>query len=184
MVMSFMLPAGEIRAAIGAEHRDEFLADDPDILVQEGWGPNQSQSTAGGYNVSSVYAELNVPVLKDLPGVESLTTDLSGRLDHYSTFGNATTYKFGVEYTPIEDVRFRGSISTGFRAPNVAELFGGTAISDLTASGDPCDTRAAGYNGNANVGTGRPDGRIDLFEGGGRRRRSHQLPVRQQQPDG
>ena len=150
----FALPAGEIRAAIGAEHRDEFLADNPDILVQEGWGPNQSLPTAGGYNVSSVYAELNVPILKDLPGVESLTSDLSGRRDHYSTFGNATTYKFGVEYTPIEDVRLRGSISTGFRAPNVAELFGGTAISDLTASGDPCDTRAAGYNGNANVGTG------------------------------
>jgi iron complex outermembrane receptor protein len=150
----FSLPAGEVKAALGVEHRDEFLSDTPDILVQEGWGPNQSTPTAGGYNASSIYAEVNAPILKDVFLAKSLTIDMSGRYDKYSTFGTATTYKFGVNYSPIEDVRFRGSISTGFRAPNVAELYGGTAVSDISASGDPCDTRAAGYNGNTNVGQG------------------------------
>ncbi len=150
----FALPAGEVKAAVGVEHRDEFLSDTPDILVQEGWGPNPSTPTAGGYNVKSVYAEVNAPLLKDVFLAKSLTIDLSGRYDKYSTFGNAHTYKFGVEYAPLEDIRFRASISTGFRAPNVAELFGGTAISDISGSGDPCDTRAAGFNGNSNVGKG------------------------------
>ena len=30
----------------------------------------------------------------------------------------------------------------------------GKRISDITGDGDPCDTRAAGFNGNSNVGLG------------------------------
>jgi outer membrane receptor protein involved in Fe transport len=33
-------------------------------------------------------------------------------------------------------------------------LYAGQGISDLTGDGDPCDTRAAGFNGNTNVGKG------------------------------
>jgi len=150
----FTLPAGSVRGALGVEHRNEFLSDNPDILVQEGFGPNQTQTTAGGYNVSSVYGELSVPILKDAPFAKMLTINPSARYDKYSSFGDARTYKFGVEFTATEDIRFRGSYSTGFRAPSVAELFGGQAISDITANGDPCDTRAAGFNGNSNVGLG------------------------------
>jgi iron complex outermembrane receptor protein len=150
----FDLPAGAVRGVIGVEHRDEYEADTPDKLVQEGWGPNQSAPTGGGYSVSSVYAELNIPVLKDMPGAKSLVLTPSGRHDKYNTFGNADTWKLGLEWAPIDDLRVRGSYATGFRAPQVAELFSGQVISDLTANGDPCDTRAAGYNGNSNVGKG------------------------------
>jgi iron complex outermembrane recepter protein len=60
----------------------------------------------------------------------------------------------GLAWAPLETVRWRGTYSTGFRAPSVAESFAGQQVADLTASGDPCDTRSAGYNGNANVGRG------------------------------
>jgi len=150
----FNLPAGPLRMAVGAEHRNEYAQDNPDTLVQEGYGPNQSGPTAGGYAVSSAYVEFNVPILKDVPFAKNLTLSPSGRFDKYNTFGSAVTWKMGLEWTPVESVRFRGSYSTGFRAPSVSELYAGQGISDLTGDGDPCDTRAAGYNGNSNVGKG------------------------------
>ena len=149
----FDLPAGTVKGAVGIEHRTEHLDDTPDILVQEGWGPNQSNPTSGGYNVTSLYGELNVPVLKDAPFAKSLTLTPSIRYDHYSNFGNSTTGKFGVDWQVIDDVRVRGTYWTGFRAPSVSELFGGQVISDISASGDPCDTRS-NFNGNQNAGTG------------------------------
>ena len=150
----FNLPAGPVRGALGVEHRNEFAQDNPDTLVQEGFGPNQSGPTAGGYHVSSVYAELNIPVFKNAPFAQALTLSPSTRYDRYNTFGSASTWKMGVEWTPFEIIRFRGAYSTGFRAPSVSELFAGQGISDITGDGDPCDTRAAGFNGNSNVGQG------------------------------
>jgi outer membrane receptor protein involved in Fe transport len=150
----FNLPAGPVRGAFGVEHRNEFAEDNPDTLVQEGFGPNQSGPTAGGYNVSSAYAELNIPVFKNAPFAQGLTLSPSARYDKYSSFGTASTWKMGLEWTPFETIRFRGSYSTGFRAPSVSELYAGQGISDITGDGDPCDTRAAGFNGNSNVGMG------------------------------
>jgi len=150
----FELPAGMMQGSIGFERRFEFASDLPDALVQEGYGPGPSAPTAGGYGVTSFYGELRIPVLKDLPFAQFLTLTPSGRFDHYSTFGDALTWKIGGEWQPIDDIRVRGSYSTGFRAPSTAELFGGHAISYISVDGDPCDSRAAGFNGNSNAGLG------------------------------
>jgi iron complex outermembrane receptor protein len=149
----FDLPFGTVKGAIGAEYRQEHLSDNPDPLVAEGYAANTTQPTSGGYNVGAVYAELSIPLLSDLPLAKSLTLNPSVRWDDYSTFGSATTYKIAVNYEITQDIRLRGSYSTGFRAPSTAELFGGNAVTDLTASGDPCDTRP-GVNGNVNAGAG------------------------------
>ena len=153
----FNLPFGTVKASIGGEIRHEYQSNLPSILVQEGWGPNESQPTAGGYNVDSVYGELNIPLLKDVPFAKALTLAPSGRFDHYSNFGNAYTYKIGLNWEINDDLRFRSSWSTGFRAPNVTELFGGQGISDNGAQGDPCDSRGLAYgvaSGNSNIGVG------------------------------
>ena len=150
----FDLPAGTVEASVGAERRFEHLSSEPPQLIQDGFGPNASLPTSGGYSVWSVYGELKIPVLKNAPLAESLEVTPSARWDHYSLFGNEGTYKVGVDWQVIDDIRFRGTYSTGIRAPSTAELFGGAGISDVGASGDPCDTRAAGFNGNANIGVG------------------------------
>ena len=149
----FDLPAGKLQGSIGFERRFEYASDNPDALVQAGYGANPSAPTAGGYGVTSFYGELRIPVLKDLPFVEFLTLTPSGRFDHYSSFGDALTWKVGGEWQVIDDIRIRGSYATGFRAPSTAELFGGQAVSYLTVSGDPCDTRL-GVNGNTSAGLG------------------------------
>lgn len=150
----FDLPAGAVQAAVGFERRFENAATFPDSLAQEGYSASQSSPTIGGYGVYSVYGELRIPVLKDVPMVQSLTFTPSGRWDHYSTFGDATTYKLSADWQVIPDLRFRGNYNTGFRAPNLNDLYGGRATTFIGVSGDPCDSRAKGFNGNANAGLG------------------------------
>ena len=150
----FDLPAGPLQGSIGFERRFEFANDAPDALVQEGYAAGPSAPTAGGYGVTSAYGELRIPIVKDLPFAEFVTLTPSGRFDHYSSFGDALTWKIGGEWQVIDDLRFRGSYSTGFRAPSTAELFGGNAISFISVDGDPCDSRAVGFNKNSNAGLG------------------------------
>ncbi len=150
----FDLPFGTVQGSLGVERRFENAATFPDSLAQEGYSASQTSPTAGGYGVSSVYGELRVPVLKDLPFAESLVFTPSARFDHYSTFGDATTYKLGADWQVIDLLRFRGSYNTGFRAPNINELYGGSGTSFLNISGDPCDSRAVGFGGNTNAGLG------------------------------
>jgi iron complex outermembrane recepter protein len=150
----FELPAGTLKGSLGIERRWEHLSSLPPQLVQDGFGPNASLPTAGGYSVWSAYIEFNVPVLKGLPFAESVTFTPSARFDHYDIFGDAKTYKFAADWQVTDDVRIRGTYATGFRAPTTAELFGGAIISDIGAGGDPCDSRAPGFAGNPNIGQG------------------------------
>ena len=147
----FALPGGDAKFSLGGEYRGEGLRYTPDALVIAGFAPNQSFPTNGSYSVKSVYGELYLPVLKDVPGAYLLDVTPSGRYDKYSTFGTAKTYKVGANWAPVRDLRFRGSYGIGFRAPQVQELFGGTVISDNNSSGDPCDTA---INGGSNFGQG------------------------------
>jgi len=147
----FTLPGGDVRFSVGAEYRGEGLQYTPDALVLAGFAPNQSLPTKGSFSVKSAYAELFIPILKDTPGFYQLDVTPSGRIDHYSNFGTAKTWKVGANYAPVRDIRFRGAYSTGFRAPEASELFGGTSLSDITTSGDPCDRI---FNGGDNFGQG------------------------------
>ena len=152
----FDLPAGPLQAALGFERRYEHLSDNPDSLVQQGWAAGPTGPTSGGYQVTSIYGELRIPILAGLPMIESLSLNPSARWDHYSNFGDAKTYKIGGEWKITQDVRIRGTWAVGFRAPSTAELFGGNAISYISVSGDPCDARGAtagpgGVNGNGNA---------------------------------
>jgi len=148
------LPAGPLKIALGGEIRHEDFSNVPDGLVIEGFGDGQQFPTFGAYNVASTYAELNAPILTDLPAVQSLTADLSTRFDHYSDFGNAVTYKSGLDWAVTPDLRLRGGYSKGFRAPQIGELYGGQSINTGNASGDPCETNKAYGPSNGNFGVG------------------------------
>ncbi|MEI9983293.1 MAG: TonB-dependent receptor [Aliidongia sp.] len=88
--------------------------DHPDSVRIAGDADSDANPTQGAYSVSSGYAELNIPVLKDAPFVKSLTLDASARYDYYTSFGRALTWKTSVDYAITDDFRFRGSDSTGF----------------------------------------------------------------------
>jgi outer membrane receptor protein involved in Fe transport len=127
-------PAG---LAIGADYRRESASfiNNP-INSGESSGNNQL-STNGGYNVKEAYAELVVPVLNGMLGIEDLELQAAARYNDFSTFGTNTTYKLGVRWSPIRDITARATYGTAFRAPNVAELYGGAA-DDYPGVRDPC----------------------------------------------
>ncbi len=136
------LPGGPIKASIGFEYRTENGFANPDTITQQGDATVFSEATAGGYTVGSGYIEVQAPILGDLPFVKSFDIDASARYDYYSTFGRALTYKAGLNWAIDDDFRIRGSNSTGFRAPQVKELYGGTT-QDAPGGSDPCATGGA-----------------------------------------
>ena len=52
------------------------------------------------------------------------------------------TYKFGLEWAPIADVRLRGTYQRAVRAANIVELFTAQGFNLFDATGDPCGAAA------------------------------------------
>ncbi|WP_122039978.1 TonB-dependent siderophore receptor [Asaia bogorensis] len=129
---------GDFGVALGMEHRGEQLSNNPDPLVQSGYSlTNTVQATSGGFNVTEGYIQGHAQLLKDVAFAKDLSIDGQGRYSSYNTFGGAKNWKVGIDWAPIRDIRFRGTLGTSFRQPNVYELYGGVGLSYLAAS-DPC----------------------------------------------
>jgi iron complex outermembrane recepter protein len=71
----------------------------------------------GSRDVQAAFVELDVPILK------SLDLDISDRQDRYSDFGTTNNPKVSVRYQPASFLTFRGTASTGFRAPTLFNLY-------------------------------------------------------------
>lgn len=127
---AFQLPAGAVSVAVGGEHRREKVSGAVPTEYQTGWFVGNFLPSFGSYSVTEGYVELAVPVIKGL--------DLNGavRGTDYSTSGYVTTWKAGVTFQPIPDIRFRATRSRDIRAPNLGELFtaGSTRINVLLDS--------------------------------------------------
>jgi len=121
---------------VGTEYREEKFKFDPDYIFANGLqaGGAPSKAIDGKLHVWEGFTEVRVPLVNDLPFVKSLSLDGGYRYSSYSLGFKTNTYKFGVEWAPINDVRFRGGYNRAVRAPNLNELFqpatvgaGGTA---------------------------------------------------------
>ena len=83
--------------------------------------------SAGNESIEEGFVEFAVPLLKDLPFIEGLDADLAYRFAQYSISGSAETWKIGVNWQPIDELRIRTTVSRDFRAPNLYELFAGAS---------------------------------------------------------
>ena len=131
--------------AVGAELRHEsfsFKASDPlASLVVASTGVDPATNSVGSRDVYAAYGELNVPVTKQL--------DVTGaiRADKYSDFGNTVNPKLSFRFQPSADMLFRGSASTGFRAPSLYDLY---APQTYTNTANTWDDPKAGCDANGN----------------------------------
>ncbi|HEX5959818.1 MAG TPA: TonB-dependent receptor [Rhodanobacteraceae bacterium] len=143
----FTLPAGDLALAFGVEYRQEKGNFEPDASRQGALSTDLSTGPTGGeYTVKSEYLEVSAPLLKDVPFFHSLSLDAAIRHSKYSTFGSTTNDKFSLTWRPIEDLLLGGTIAHGFRAPQIADLFGGLS-GTFDSYVDPCDLRnSAGSN--------------------------------------
>ena len=78
-----------------------------------------------------------MPLVKDAPFFQLLEVDGAVRYANYSTSGGSTTYTGSGQWKPVNDLLFRGSYATGFRAPSIGESFGAASRSDAPID-DPC----------------------------------------------
>jgi iron complex outermembrane recepter protein len=65
------------------------------------------------------------------------------RFEKYSDFGNTTTGKLSMRYDPSRQVGFRGTVSTGFRAPSVQQKFYSSVSTNLNSAGVLTETLTA-----------------------------------------
>lgn len=136
----FELPGGPVGFALGGEYRKESSRFVPDQLLQQGALADFSLQLPeeGSFDVKEAFAELSVPVLRDMPFAHNLTLGAAIRLSDYSTVGKTTTWKIDGAYAPIPDVTFRGTLSEAVRAPNITELFA-PRNGGFDFISDPCD---------------------------------------------
>ena len=98
-----------------------------------------------GINAKEVYGEFLIPVLADLPFVESFNLEIGGRMSHYTPGGTSYTYKILGDWEVTPWLRFRGGYNRAERTPNVAEQLLERQVGiSIDAVGDGCSTR----NGN------------------------------------
>lgn len=147
-----------ISFAFGGEYRRYRASERPDAVSQSGdlgGMAGGSPAVAGGYSVREAIAEIQVPLVEDVPGVERLT--IGGGLRYSDTRINAAgnpnhdawTWKAEASWLVGSGVEVRGSAAHAVRAPNISELFFPRTTSVTTLAIDPC--AGAAPIGNANL---------------------------------
>jgi len=96
-------------------------------------------NTAGEYDVVDAFVEVRLPIFLDRQFAYEFTVDGAVRVADYSTLGNATTWKLGFSYSPVESFNLRGTVSEAVRAPNITELFDPQLPITINLNTDPCD---------------------------------------------
>lgn len=144
-----------LKVALGAEFRAETYtigAGEPDSYRDGGLlildGPNAGTrggsapgaqvfsgfkpADAGAHdrNAKAVYVDFEQNI------TPAWLVSVAGRFEDYSDFGNKATGKFATRLEVSKEFAFRGSISTGFRAPHLAqEWFSSTATNNIAGLG-------------------------------------------------
>jgi len=141
-----------VGVSVGAEYRSEeiSLTTSHDYHLNDlyGSGGYNFGTPTSGFNVTEGFGEVSVPVIEGMPFAEELSLNGGYRYSSYSSSGAVSSYKYGAEWQPIDDLRLRAGFQRAVRAPNVLELFTPvTGQLDLTT--DPC-----AKFGNANPTTG------------------------------
>ncbi|EZP37960.1 TonB-dependent receptor [Janthinobacterium lividum] len=122
----FQLPAGALAMAAGFDLRREGYSFAQDVdATQILLSPGNAALKDASRTVKAVYAELLVPVTKDLE------MQLAIRRDDYSLVGATTNPKVAFRYQPTDFLLFRGSASKGFLAPSFQQLYSGSLSQEL-----------------------------------------------------
>lgn len=153
----FALGAAEpIGFAFGGEYREVSARFIPDEFLASGdvAGFNAGEPTQGGYNVNEVFGEIAIPFETDSGMRFELTG--AGRYSDYSleAVGGVWTYAGGAEFSPVPDITFRGQYQRAVRAPNVNELFQGSAVG-FPGVVDPCAGNGTSVGGPTPTGAVR-----------------------------
>lgn len=129
--------AEPLTVALGAEYREDYYSLKQGELATYYKGGSQSYFGFSPTDASS-NSRHNVAVYIDLAfaPVENLKLDLAGRYADFSDFGDTSVFKGTARYDFSDMFALRGTASTGFRAPTLAEgFYSGINVSPSTIGG-------------------------------------------------
>jgi outer membrane receptor protein involved in Fe transport len=111
------LEAGEIMLALGTEYREDTISDNPDdqYLRGEVFGTEATQANGSRDNLA-IFSELRLPMS------DNFELQLAVRFEDYSDFGQTTDPKVAFIWNPMDNLSFRGSYGTAFRAPSLHQI--------------------------------------------------------------
>lgn len=137
----FTMPAGQVQAYIGAEYREAEIDDTPGLDSQNNntYGFSTAAITRGTDSVWEVFGEVEFPLLANVPLAQELTLTASARYTDYESYGDDTTYKVGLVYTPVDFLTLRGTYGTSYRAPALFEQFLGATTGFIGSTNDICN---------------------------------------------
>ena len=87
----------------------------PGAQVFPGFRPSQAVDESRS-NIAT-YVDLEADI------TEKFLMNVAGRFESYSDFGETINGKLAMRFQPQEELIFRGAVSTGFRAPNLAQRY-------------------------------------------------------------
>jgi outer membrane receptor protein involved in Fe transport len=91
------------------------------------WNSTIANRSEVSQTVKEGAVEADVPLIADAPLIQSFNVNGAVRYTSYSTSGNYTTWKVGVDWHVIDSLRLRGTRSRDIRAPTLDDLFSPTS---------------------------------------------------------
>ena len=116
--------ASPLTVAVGLEAReDSYSIRQGDFASSYKEGaqsfPGFAQTDAGVHSRKNYAGYIDLA----LAPIPELQLDVAGRFEHYTDFGDAKIGKITARYDITPELAIRGTLSTGFRAPTLAEEF-------------------------------------------------------------
>jgi outer membrane receptor protein involved in Fe transport len=145
--------ANPISVGVGLEYRKELGETVPDECLKLapasclGGAGGNTLPIAGGFDVIEMFGEAIFPIVEDRTGFRSLNLELGYRYSDYDPTGWNDTYKYGLNWRPVDALLVRVMEQKAVRAPNVGELAAPQTTGLDNAIEDPCSVA----NGNINA---------------------------------
>jgi outer membrane receptor protein involved in Fe transport len=116
--------AAPVSVAVGIEHRKESVEGTAsEIDKVDGFFAGNYHPTTGDYHVTEGFLETVVPLADGAAFAKELDLNGAVRWTDYSTSGRVITWKAGLSWAPLDDVRLRLTRSRDIRAPNLGDLY-------------------------------------------------------------
>ncbi len=135
--------------SLGVEYREENGGTTPDECLK--LAPTSCLGGAGGYvlpidggfSAYEYFGEAIIPLMEGQRWAESLDLELGYRYADYDPSGGTDSWKYGINYSPFEGLRFRAMQQRAVRAPNVGEIAAPQVTELDSAFRDPCSVANA-----------------------------------------
>ena len=142
-VDSVKMPSADtpLGVAFGVDYFQNDGDYNPDDLAQFGGAMGQggtSPPVSGSLNSKEIFAEFYLPLASGQAGINNLAFEGGVRSADNNLSGRFTTWKAGLEYSPVAGYRVRAMLQKAIRAANLSEQYSPLSFGLVEVANDPC----------------------------------------------